>query len=91
MGEAFDVVGERTQRDWRAIADRVYEVEWEIKLRNHKKEDVQVKIVEPVPGDWEMLRSSHSYEKSEAHTLQYVVDVPMDKEVKVNYRVRFKV
>ena len=52
MGEAFDVVGERTQRDWRAIADRVYEVEWEIKLRNHKKEDVQVKIVEPVPGDW---------------------------------------
>jgi len=90
MGEAFDVVGERIQKDWRKIAWNIYEVEWEIKLRNHKKEDAQVKIVEPVPGDWEILRSSHSYEKSEAHTLQYLVDVPVDREVKVNYRVRIK-
>ncbi len=90
MGEAFDVVGERIQKDWRQIAWNLYEVEWEIKLRNHKKEDAQVKVIEPVPGDWEMLRSSHSYEKIEAHTLQYVIDVPKDKEVKVNYRVRIK-
>ena len=90
MGEAFDVVGERIQKGWRKIAWNIYEVEWEIKLRNHKKEDAQVKIVEPVPGDWEMLRSSHSYEKSEAHTLQYVVTIPKDQEVKLNYRVRIK-
>jgi hypothetical protein len=90
MGEAFDVVGERTQKDWRQIAWNLYEVEWEIKLRNHKKEDAQVKIIEPVPGDWEMLHSSHAYEKIEAHTLQYVVDVPKDGDAKVNYRVRVK-
>lgn len=90
MGEAFDVVGERIQKDWRQIAWNLYEVEWEIKLRNHKKEDAEVKIIEPVPGDWEMLRSSHAYEKIEAHTLQYVVSVPKDKEVKINYRVRIK-
>ncbi|MGH7771944.1 MAG: DUF4139 domain-containing protein [Candidatus Binatia bacterium] len=90
MGEAFDVVGERIQKDWRQIAWNLYEVEWEVKLRNHKKEDAQVKVIEPIPGDWEMLRSSHSYEKIEAHTLQYVVDLPKDKEVKVNYRVRMK-
>ncbi len=90
MGEAFDVIGERTQKDWRQIAPNLYEVEWEIKLRNHKKEDAQVKIIEPVPGDWEMLHSSHAYEKSEAHTLQYAVGVPKDKELKVNYRVRIK-
>jgi hypothetical protein len=90
MGEAFDVVGERTQKDWRKIASNLYEVEWEIKLRNHKKEDAQVKIVEPVPGDWEVLRSSHRYEKVEAHTLQYVMNVPKDREVKVRYRVRIR-
>jgi len=90
MGEAFDVVGERIQKDWRQIAPNLYEVEWEIKLRNHKKEDAQVKIIEPVPGDWQMLHSSHTYEKIEAHTLQYTIDVPKDKEVKVNYRVRIK-
>jgi len=90
MGEAFDVVGERVQKDWRKIAWNVYEVEWEIKLRNHKKEGAQVKVIEPVPGDWDVIRSSHRYEKIEAHTLQYVVDVPKDEEVKINYRVRIR-
>lgn len=90
MGEAFDVVGERTQRDWRKIASGVYETEWDIQLRNHKKEDVQVTILEPVPGDWEVLRSSHPYEKVEAHTLQYVVPVPKEGKTAVTYRVRMR-
>jgi len=93
MGEAFDVVGERIQKDWRQVGwslSPIYEVEWEVKLRNHKKEDVQIKVIEPIPGDWEMLRSSHSYEKIEAHTLQYLVNVPKDQEVKINYRVRIR-
>ncbi|MBI2088049.1 MAG: hypothetical protein HYT78_04810 [Deltaproteobacteria bacterium] len=90
MGEAFDVVGERIQREWRAIAGSVYEVEWEIKLRNHKKEDARVQVIEPIPGDWEVLRSSHPYEKIEAHTLQYQIEVPKDREVKINYRVRIR-
>jgi len=90
MGEAFDVVGERTQRDWRKIAWGVYETEWEIQLRNHKKEDVQVTILEPVPGDWEVLRSSHPHEKAEAHTLRFVVQVPKDGMTTVKYRVRMR-
>ena len=88
MGEAFDVVGERTQTDWKKIASRVYEAAWEISLRNHKEEDVEVQVIEPIPGDWEVLNSSHSYEKIEAHTLKYTVKVPKDKEVKISYRVR---
>ncbi|HEV8662157.1 MAG TPA: DUF4139 domain-containing protein, partial [Candidatus Methylomirabilis sp.] len=90
MGEAFDVVGERTQRDWRKIAWGVYETEWQIQLRNHKKEDAQVTILEPVPGDWEVLRSSHPYEKVEAHTLQFVVQVPKEGKTTVTYRVRMR-
>ena len=90
MGEAFDVVGERTQRDWRKIAPGLYETEWDVQLRNHKQEDVQVTIIEPVPGDWEVVRSSHPYEKIEAHTLQYVVKVPKDGKTTVNYRVRMR-
>jgi len=90
MGEAFDVVGERTQRDWKKIASGVYETEWEVEIRNHKKEDVQVTIVEPVPGDWEVIKSSHPYDKTEVHTLQYVVSVPKDGKTTVNYRVRMR-
>jgi hypothetical protein len=90
MGEAFDVVGERTQRDWKKIAWNVYETEWDVELRNHKKEDVEVTLVEPVPGDWEVVKSSHPYDKVEAHTLQYRVKVPKDGKVTVNYRVRMR-
>ncbi len=90
MGEAFDVVGERTQRDWTKIARNLYETEWDVELRNHKAEDTEVTIVEPVPGDWEIVKSSHPYSKVEAHTLQYVVKVPKAGKVTVNYRVRMR-
>jgi hypothetical protein len=38
VGEAFDIVTERKQTAFQQYADRVYESEWEITLRNHKKE-----------------------------------------------------
>ena len=90
MGDAFDVVGERTQRDWKKIAWNLYETEWDVELRNHKTEDVEVTILEPVPGDWEVVKSSHPYSKIEAHTLQYAVKVPGGGKTTVNYRVRMR-
>ena len=43
-------------------------MEWEISLRNHKKEAVTVEVIEPMPGDWEVLRASHPHEKIQAFT-----------------------
>ena len=88
LGDAFDVVGERTQKEWRKLASNLYEVEWEISLRNHKKEDQTVTVVEPVPGDWQVLKATHAWEKPEAHTLQFDVPVPKEGAVKIVYRVR---
>jgi hypothetical protein len=88
MGEAFDVVGQRVQKDWRKIASQVYEVEWEIALRNHKDEAVEVRVVEPIPGDWQVLHASHAYEKVEAHTLAFPVKIPKESGVRISYRVR---
>ena len=90
MGEAFDVVGERTQKEWRKIGSGVYEVEWEISLRNHKPVPQMVTVIEPVPGDWQVLTSSHAWEKPEAHTLRFSVPVPKDGAAKVVYRVRLR-
>jgi hypothetical protein len=90
MGDAFDVVGERTQKEWRKIAGNVYEVEWEISLRNHKKEDQTVTVIEPVPGDWQVLTSTHAWEKPEAHTLRFSVPVAKEGSSKLVYRVRLR-
>lgn len=90
MGNAFDVVGERTQKDWRQIGKSLYEVEWELALRNHKKEDQTVTVIEPVPGDWQVLHSTHQFEKIEAHTLKYRIPVPKEGAAKLVYRVRLR-
>lgn len=90
MGNAFDLVGERTQKDFKKIASNLYEVEWEIALRNHKSEPQTVTVIEPVPGDWQVLASSYSYEKIQAHTLKYQIPVPKEGVAKLTYRVRIR-
>ncbi|MBM4146988.1 MAG: DUF4139 domain-containing protein [Nitrospira sp.] len=90
LGNAFDVIGSRKQTDWKKIASDTYEAAFEISLRNHKKEGVVVKVVEPIPGDWTMLSSSQRYEKTEAFTAEFKVPVPKDRETKITYRVRMR-
>ena len=90
MGNAFDVVGERVQKDWKRIASNLYEVEWEISLRNHKKEGITVEVFEPMPGDWEVLRASQPHEKVQAFTAKWNVAVPMEGEAKLSYRIRVR-
>ena len=90
LGNAFDVVAERTQKDWRKIAGNLYEVEWEISLRNHKTEAQTITVIEPVPGDWQVLTSTHAWDKVEAHTLKFEVPVPKESSAKITYRVRLK-
>lgn len=90
LGDAFDVVGARKQMDWKKIAYDTYEAGFEISLRNHKKEDVVVKVIEPIPGEWTMLSSSHDHKKTEAFTAEFEIPVPKDKETKLTYRVRMR-
>ena len=90
IGEAFDVVGERVQTDYKHIGRNLFEVSFEVSLRNHKKEDIKVLVEEPIPGDWEMLSKTHSYEKLSAHLIRFEVPIAKDKEEKVRYRIRFR-
>lgn len=90
LGEAFDVTGQRKQKDFKIIARGVTEASWEILLKNHKKEPVTVRVNEPMAGDWEVLSASQKYEKADAHTLRFDVPVPQESEVKLTYKVRVK-
>ncbi len=90
LGDAFDIVGTRKQTDWKKIAYDTYEAAFEISLRNHKKEDVMIRVIEPIPGDWTMLSSSHDYKRTETSTAEFTILVPKDKETKLTYRVRIR-
>ncbi|MBN1548940.1 MAG: DUF4139 domain-containing protein [Syntrophaceae bacterium] len=90
LGEAFDITATRKQTDWKKIASDTYEAAFEIALRNHKAEDVTVRVIEPVPGDWQLLSSSHKAVKTSASQLEMNITVPKDGETIVTYRVRMR-
>jgi hypothetical protein len=90
MGDAFDVVGDRRQMDYTVISSCVSESTWRVDLRNHKDEDVEVTLVEPVGGDWEMISSTHDWERVDAFTFTLSPDVEARDETRVEYRVRVR-
>ncbi len=90
LGDAFDVVGDRKQTEWKVLSGNTYEAAYEISLRNHKKEGVTIRVVEPIPGDWKILETTHSYEKEDSRTAVFPVKVDPDREVKLRYRVRIR-
>lgn len=90
LGNAFDVVGERKQMDYKAIGPNIHQSEFEIVVRNHKEQDITVDVVEPMGGDWDILKSSMDYKKKDAQTVVFSVPVPKDGEAKVTYHVQVR-
>jgi hypothetical protein len=88
IGHAFDVVCERKQTDFQKIAGNVYEMEFEVTLRNHKTTAVTVEVNEPVGGTWRMLQASHRWNKTGAWASQFTVPVAADGTSVLRYRVR---
>jgi len=87
MGEAFDVVGDRRQTDWKTFGLCTYESAWEIDLRNHKDQAVEVEVYEPISGDWKIIKSNYPAKKKDAHTFTFTVNVPANGKTKITYRV----
>ncbi len=90
LGDAFDVKAARKQTSFRKIADRLYESAFSIELSNAKDIPVTVKVVEPVPGDWEMVTESQKHTKGDAHSAVWLVAVPAGGKATLDYGVRMR-
>ena len=90
VGDAFDVTAMRRQTDWKKLAKDTYEAAWEVVIRNHKKEDVLVKVQEPFSGDWTVVDSSTPSAKRDSQTAEFNVPVKKDDETRLTYRVRVR-
>jgi hypothetical protein len=90
IGNAFDVVCERKQTDWKKLSDRLYEMEFEITLRNHKELPITVEVNEPIGGDWQMVESTYKWTKTSAWAAQFNVPVAQDGTSILRYRVRVR-
>ena len=90
IGNAFDIVAERKQTDYKRLSDRLYEFEYEITLRNHKDAPITVEVNEPIGGDWEMVSSTYKFTKTAAFAAQFQVPVDKDGKSVLKYRVRVR-
>lgn len=92
MGNAFDVVGERVQTDFhvdtgaRSLTER-----FEIRLRNHKDEAVEVAVLENLyrAANWKITGESERYSKENANRIRFDVKVPAEGETVIRYTVAY--
>ncbi|MBN1661020.1 MAG: DUF4139 domain-containing protein [Anaerolineae bacterium] len=93
VGDAFDIVGERVQTDFKAEYDDDWmEETFRITLRNHKDEDVEVRVVEHLFrwSAWTILDASHEFDKMDAQTIEFRIPVEANGEVEVTYTARYE-
>jgi hypothetical protein len=92
LGTAFDIVGERKQTDFHADYNgHVITESFEIKVRNHKDQPVHVLVRETLFRwtNWEITKSSDKWEKVDARTIHFPVDVPANGDKTVTYSVKY--
>ncbi len=92
LGDAFDVTANKKQTNFKKRSGNskynyVYESAYEIELKNAKSEEVEVVVREPIPGDWQMLKSTHEHEKVAAGTAEWKVKVPAEGSTVLKYNV----
>jgi len=88
IGNAFDVISERKQTDYKRIDTHTWEMEFEITLRNHKDTPITIEVNEPIGGDWEMVNSTYKYTKTAAWAAQFNVPVTSNGTSVLKYRIR---
>jgi len=92
LGNAFDLVGERRQTNYRVDAGKENADEaFEIKVRNHKQEAVEIRVVEHLYrwATWKIVTSSDPYEKTDSRTIEFRVKVPPEGEKILTYQARY--
>lgn len=92
LGNAFDLVGERTQTSFNPITRDVIEETYEIRLRNRKEnETVEIRVPENLFRwtGWEILSASHPYEQINSTRIEFRVLVEPGTETVITYTVRY--
>ena len=91
-GNAFDLVGERTRTNFKMdSSDKWVDETFEIKLRNRKKEPVEIRVVEHLYRwtNWEISQKSNAFLKTDAQTIEFRVQVQPDEEKIISYTVHY--
>ncbi|MGB0414014.1 MAG: DUF4139 domain-containing protein [Coraliomargarita sp.] len=92
LGNAFDLVGERTRTNFSKHPSRKQISEsFEIEVRNRSEETVTVQVVEHLYRwmNWVVMETSQKFEKTDAQTVEFPVTLKPDETKTVTYTVQY--
>lgn len=91
-GNAFDLTGERRRTNYtvenaKSIATETFE----IRVRNHKKEPVEVRVVEHLyrGKNWDITTKSDEYRRKDSQTIEFPVTIAPDGEKVITYTAHY--
>ena len=91
-GNSFDLSGERRRTNYTVDNKQNAGTEtFEIRVRNHKKEPVEVRVVEHLyrGKNWTVAANSDKYVKKDSQTIEFPVTVQPDGEKVITYTARY--
>lgn len=91
-GNAFDLTGERRRTDYKVDNNHhTLDESFEIKLRNHKKEPVDIRVVEHLYRwmNWDVPTHSDPFNKTDSKTIEFPVTIAPDAEKTITYTAHY--
>jgi len=91
-GNSFDLTGERRRTNYTVDNKQDAATEtFEIKVRNHKKEPIEIRVVEHLyrGKSWSVAANSDKYMKKDSQTIEFAVTVQPDSEKVITYTARY--
>ena len=91
-GNAFDLTGERRRTNYTVENSKNSATEtFEVRVRNHKKEAVEVRVVEHLyrGKNWEIAANSDEYKKKDSQTIEFPVTVAPNGEKVITYTAHY--
>jgi hypothetical protein len=91
-GNAFDLVGVRTRTNFKIDqANQWADESFSIKLSNHKKEPVEIRVVEHLFRwtNWEITEKSDPFTKTNAQEMEFRIPLKPDEVKTVTYTVHY--
>ncbi|MEP6882983.1 MAG: hypothetical protein ABI866_13370 [Dokdonella sp.] len=92
LGNSFDVVGERRQTAFTVdSAGKTIDETFEISVRNRKTSAATVVVREYLYrwSNWKVTAKNHDFDKRDAQTIDFPLNIPADGEAKLTYSVRY--
>jgi hypothetical protein len=91
-GNSFDMTGERKRTNYHVDSNqRWMDESFEIRIRNHKKEAVEVRAVERLYRwtNWRLSEQSSNSQKKDAQTIEFPVTIAANGEQVIAYTVHY--